>query len=446
MNVTWAGVPLKQVDDFSIQYLYSLYWSSTTMISIGYGDIVPRNPGEIGFTIFIQFLSCLLYAYAINIIWSIIEELNSRKEHMRHRITTINLYMRDKGVAENTKARVNAYLTNYYRAKNLRERDLESEIIGELTPSLRRQLHIESYQPLFMHPFFATMNPTLIIDASEAVNEVTYYEHEQAITPEHSHPSLLYVKRGALAPTVGNTTTNLRKVQVGDLVGVFEFFSGSPFRMTLTASSYSQCYRLELGTWREKLIEFEEMFDRFYLTKDEVLLYNKLSLISNCCYFCCSTQHPSELCPDSLLRERIGMPNIRKREGSTMGRQHYFRREFKVQLNEKTDRRRKQSAWLKASEAYSSERMIKGILTSHLLPEWRGDSPRKPQYRRGGKMFIYNKAGKANNQQALEKVRRLHGEVSWPEEEETGELEIKGHECDMEVLMNYGHYYPAYNP
>jgi hypothetical protein len=34
--------------------------------------------------------------------------------------------------------RVNAYLNNYYYAKNLREKDLEAEIIGELTPALKK--------------------------------------------------------------------------------------------------------------------------------------------------------------------------------------------------------------------------------------------------------------------------------------------------------------------
>jgi potassium voltage-gated channel Eag-related subfamily H protein 1/potassium voltage-gated channel Eag-related subfamily H protein 5 len=125
MNVSYAGKSLFEYDeDFGIQYIYSLYWASTTMISIGYGDITPKNPSEVAFTIFIQFLSCLLYGYAINQIWSIIQELNAKKSKIHSRLNLINLYMRDKEISPELTSRVNAYLNNYYYSKNLREREI----------------------------------------------------------------------------------------------------------------------------------------------------------------------------------------------------------------------------------------------------------------------------------------------------------------------------------
>lgn len=55
--------------DWVTQYSYSIYWASTTMISIGYGDITPQNKYEISYTIAIQFISCLVFAYSLNQIW-----------------------------------------------------------------------------------------------------------------------------------------------------------------------------------------------------------------------------------------------------------------------------------------------------------------------------------------------------------------------------------------
>lgn len=49
--------------------------------------------------------------------------------------------MRDKNVGPEIKSRVNAYLSHFYHTKNLREKELEHEIISDLTPSLRKELY-----------------------------------------------------------------------------------------------------------------------------------------------------------------------------------------------------------------------------------------------------------------------------------------------------------------
>ncbi len=44
------------------------------MISVGYGDITPKNPAEVSMTIFTMFVSCIVFAYSVNAIWEIIRE------------------------------------------------------------------------------------------------------------------------------------------------------------------------------------------------------------------------------------------------------------------------------------------------------------------------------------------------------------------------------------
>jgi hypothetical protein len=95
------------------------------MISIGYGDVTPKNIYEIGYTICVQFLSCLLYAYSINEIWEIIQQLNSKKAQIRHRISAMNVYCRDKKVSKGLKSKINAYLLHFYHNRNVRDKELE---------------------------------------------------------------------------------------------------------------------------------------------------------------------------------------------------------------------------------------------------------------------------------------------------------------------------------
>ena len=57
---------------WTYQYGFSLYWASTTMLTIGYGDITPSNLNEVVYTISAQFISCVLFGFSVNSIWNIV--------------------------------------------------------------------------------------------------------------------------------------------------------------------------------------------------------------------------------------------------------------------------------------------------------------------------------------------------------------------------------------
>ena len=47
------------------KYIYSLYWTAVTMMTVGYGDLTPQNPTETIFVILIVIVGCGLFAYYI---------------------------------------------------------------------------------------------------------------------------------------------------------------------------------------------------------------------------------------------------------------------------------------------------------------------------------------------------------------------------------------------
>ena len=66
--------------DFNTRYLYSFYWSAVTTMTVGYGDITPQNNYEVLLVISCILIGCGVYAYFINKIGMILEQLN-QKEH-----------------------------------------------------------------------------------------------------------------------------------------------------------------------------------------------------------------------------------------------------------------------------------------------------------------------------------------------------------------------------
>lgn len=59
------------------QYIWAYYWAITTMLSIGYGDIVVSSYKEAICMIFIETFSCIILAYTINSVGNLIKKLQS---------------------------------------------------------------------------------------------------------------------------------------------------------------------------------------------------------------------------------------------------------------------------------------------------------------------------------------------------------------------------------
>ena len=73
---TWIHAQNLLEADVYERYIYSIYYIAATMISVGYGDVTPKNSTECILSVCIMFLSGMFYAYSLNSIGNIISNIN----------------------------------------------------------------------------------------------------------------------------------------------------------------------------------------------------------------------------------------------------------------------------------------------------------------------------------------------------------------------------------
>ena len=69
--------------DWNLKYIYSLYWSAATIITVGYGDVIPSNTAEFLLSIVAMILGCGVFGYSLNSLGTIINKFNKSESELK---------------------------------------------------------------------------------------------------------------------------------------------------------------------------------------------------------------------------------------------------------------------------------------------------------------------------------------------------------------------------
>lgn len=120
-------------------YVTSLYWSVTTMTTVGFGDIAPKTMVERIFVVAVMIVSSIIFGYILSTIGTLLLEVGARSAEAKEKIRILTKYMTEKGLHKDIQSKIRKYLEFYLDRENTAK--IEGDYIMKmLSPNLQEEL------------------------------------------------------------------------------------------------------------------------------------------------------------------------------------------------------------------------------------------------------------------------------------------------------------------
>lgn len=248
------GTELEKQDPLSA-YVRAIYWVITTMTTVGYGDITPKNNFQIVYAVLIMILGVGTYGYVIANLSSYFGNIDTARSDFTRKMGIINAFLVYREIPPELENRIRSYY-NYIWDNRLDHN--EEEVIGELPDSLKLDVKLYLRQPLISKvPLFQKASP-------EFRNEMVNYLQIHVFMPgdfivKKGEPgnSIYFVSRGSVE-ILDDEMKTLAVIGEGSFFGETSLLLEQPRNATVKAHSFCNVYSLDKKNFEHLLSKYPQ--------------------------------------------------------------------------------------------------------------------------------------------------------------------------------------------
>ena len=211
-----------QEGDMFSHYLLAIYWTMTTMLSVGYGDVVLSSNGGRLFSVFVMFVGSITFGFIVATVAESVKNWDPRETARKAKMDEIREYMAEKALPKAMRRRIWMHFDYYYYKLST----FPEDVILDSMPIMLQQLVLEKTRgdlssfKLFRKEDYGTLSQVL------PHLRPTFSEPHNSIVLEGDFClDLFFVVHGCVHASQQNIQTDNRQV----LVGIFG--DGSDFGM-----------------------------------------------------------------------------------------------------------------------------------------------------------------------------------------------------------------------
>ncbi len=250
--------PRSAVDDLTF-YTISLYWSITTLTTVGYGDITPTTNLARLYTMGVMLIGVGVYGVIIGNFSRMMMLADKYTEERKEKMNNLHQFMRYYNIPASLQRQVFSFY-NHILKKNLSEED--SQIIKDLPQALQNELNIFMKIKLIrnVHIFHEASTPCLKMIA-EKLEQTFHSPGEYIIKKGDVGDEMFIIGHGEVNVSIGDKV--LAELKAGQFFGEIALLEDTIRTTDVRTKSYCDLYTFKKEDFLEVIQKYPTLGDKF---------------------------------------------------------------------------------------------------------------------------------------------------------------------------------------
>jgi CRP-like cAMP-binding protein len=177
-------------------YVAALYWSTMTISTIGYGDIVPVTMVERVYVIIAMLVGAFEYGYIVGAVSNIIATRNEKINKFQMVMRDLNAFLTDHNLPQHLRVRLREYFK--YQLQGT-DGQVHLKLLDRMSPALRGECTISMNKWMRELEFFRYCPEPLVISLSMQVTEQMYPPQEFLFQAGDVITKMFLIRKGVIS-------------------------------------------------------------------------------------------------------------------------------------------------------------------------------------------------------------------------------------------------------